>query len=107
MHTEVGIKSPGQALTLISEDGLRFVRRTLSEGVLTSRTFDAGLRIDGPKYSPHPPPLQTTGTDDGIYDRHGEDIFEEIAEDGEKRAPKVERIRYYTGTACQGRITVW
>ena len=42
--TEVGIKSPGQALTLLSEDGLRTVCRTLSEGVLVSRTFDAGLR---------------------------------------------------------------
>ena len=43
--TEVGIKSPGQALTLLSEDGLRFVCRTLSEPVLASRTFGADLRI--------------------------------------------------------------
>ena len=42
--TEVGIKSPGQALTLLSEDGLRFVCRTLSERVLASRTFGADLR---------------------------------------------------------------
>ena len=42
--TEVAIKSPRQALTLLSEDGLKFVCRTLSEGVLASRTFDADLR---------------------------------------------------------------
>ena len=44
LPTEVGIESPGQALTLFSEDGLRFVCRTLSEGVLASRTFGADLR---------------------------------------------------------------
>ena len=41
--TEVGIESPGQTLTLLSEDGLRFVYRILSKEVLESRTFDASL----------------------------------------------------------------